>query len=214
MSLITGTPVGNLISSQQLYLDTPPTFYFQHNTDASGNAVGLLNDPDGDSFYWGLSGTTNNPVYEGGCYEGFQIADGREVNMIRCDTEGDRGSIQKRTSLQITFTLKEFFKFTKLRHMLNWGAVTTNAGANEKVGIGQIDNSLYYYLYFPSIYDATTGDHVTFTAHRAQFTAAWTISFTYGQPATVGIQATCFADTNKPTDQQFATVIRADPSAT
>lgn len=213
MALITGTPAGNVISSEQLYLDTPPTFYFQENLTAAGAAVGLLNDPDADGFYWGLSGTTANPVYGGGCYENFQIADGREINMIRCDTEGDRGSTQKRTSLQITFTLKEFFAFTKLRHMLNWGAVTSTAGATEKVGIGQIDNAKYYYLYFPSIYDQTAGDHVTFTAHRAQFTVAWTISFTYGQAATVGIQATCFADTNKPSDQQFATVIRADPSA-
>lgn len=214
MALITGTPVGNLISSQQIYVDVPPTFYFQENKDGSGNAVGLLNDPDGDGFYWGLSGTTANPVYEGGCYENFVFTDVRDINMIRCDTDGDKGAIQRRNQLTVTFTLKEFFKLTKLRHMLNLGAVTTSAGAYEKTGIGQIDNTKYYYLYFPSIYDSNTGDYLAVTLFNAQFTSAWAMSFTYGQPATVTIQATAFADSNKPTTQSFGSILRADPSAT
>lgn len=213
MALITGTPVGNVISSQQLYIDTPPTFYFQENITAAGAAVGLLNDPDGDSFYWGLSGTTANPVYAGGCYEGFAFTDIRDVNMIRCDTDGDQGAIQRRNALQITFTLKEFFKLTKLRHMLNLGPVTTTAGATEKTGIGQIDNTKYYYLYFPTVYDENTGDYLAVTLFNAQFTGAWTMSFTYGQPATVSIQVTAFADPDKPSAQRFGSILRADPSA-
>lgn len=214
MALITGTPVGNVVSSQDIFIDTPPTFYFQEKHDSAGSVVGLLNAPDADGFYWGLSGTTNNPVYAGGCYENFQFADVREINMIRCDTEGDRSAIQKRTSLTITFTLKEFFKLTKLRHMLNLGPVTTTAGATEKLGIGQIDNTKYYYAYFPTVYDPDTGDYLAVTMHHGQFTAAWTIAFQYGNPATVGIQMSGFADPNRSDAQKFATVIRADPSAT
>lgn len=214
MALITGTPVGNLIATQDLFLDTPPTFYFQENKDGSGNAVGLLNNPDGDNFFWGLSGTTANPVYEGGCYENFVFTDVRDINMIRCDTDGDKGAIQRRNQLTVTFTLKEFFKLTKLRHMLNLSAVTTSAGATEKVGIGQIDNTKDYYIYFPSIYDPNTGDYLSVTLFNAQFTLAWAMSFTYAQPATVTIQATGFADPGKPADQLFGSIIRADPSAT
>ncbi len=213
MALITGTPEGNLIASQDLFLDVPPTFYFQENKDGSGNAVGLLNNPDGDNFFHGLSGTTANPVFEGGCYENFVFTDVRDINMIRCDTDGDKGAIQRRNQLTVTFTLKEFFKLTKLRHMLNLGAVTTTAGATEKVGIGQIDNTKDYYIYFPSIYDPNTGDFLTVTLFNAQFTLAWAMSFTYAQPATVTIQVTGFADPAKPSDQLFGSIIRADPSA-
>jgi hypothetical protein len=90
--------------------------------------------------------------------------------MIRCDTTGDKGAIQRRNQLTVTFTLKEFFKLTKLRHMLNLGPVTTNAGATEKTGIGQIDNSINYYIYFPSVYDPNTGDYLAVTLFNAQFT--------------------------------------------
>jgi hypothetical protein len=213
MALITGTPVGNLIASQDLFLDVPPTFYFQENKDGSGNAVGLLNNPDGDNFFHGLSGTTANPVFEGGCYENFVFTDVRDINMIRCDTDGDKGSIQRRNHLTVTFTLKQMFKLTKLRHMLNLGPVTTTVGATEKVGIGQIDNTKDYYIYFPSVYDSNTGDFLTVTLFNAQFTLAWAMSFTYAQPATVTIQATGFADPSKPSAQLFASIIRADPSA-
>lgn len=213
MALITGTPVGNLIATQDLFLDTPPTFYFQENKTAAGATVGLLNNPDGDNFFHGLSGTTANPVFEGGCYENFVFTDVRDINMIRCDTDGDKGAIQKRNQLTVTFTLKEFFKLTKLRHMLNLGPVTTTVGATEKTGIGQIDNTLDYYIYFPSIYDPNTGDFLTVTLFNAQFTLAWAMSFTYAQPATVTIQATGFADPTKPSAQLFGSIIRADPSA-
>ena len=213
MSLITGTPVGNVITPPELYLDQPPTFWFQNRYTAAGASVGLLNPPDSDGFYWGLSGTTANPVYEVGCYENFQVADVRTINMIRCDTTGNRTAIQKRDALNITFTLKAPFPLATVRNMLNLGPVTTNSGATEKVGVGLIDNSLYYYVYFASIYDQTTGDYVNFTGHRVQFTNAWQWAFTYGNAATFTIQATCFADTDKPSDQYFATIIRADPSS-
>lgn len=212
MALITGTPVGNVITPSELYVDQPPTFWFQERYTSSGASVGLLNPPDADGFYWGLSGTTANPVYEAGCYENFQIADVRELNMIRCDTTGDRTAIQKRSSLNITFTLKSLFPFTKLRHMLNLGAVTQSGGALEKMGIGLIDNSKYYYIFLTSIYDQSTGDHLTLTGHRVQFTNAWQLSFPYGNAANVAIQATLFADESRPSDQYFGTMIRADPS--
>lgn len=213
MTLLTGTPIGNVISPQELYLDQPPTFWIQDRSTSAGVLIGLMNNPDNQNFYWGLSGTTANPVYEVGCYENFVIADVRTINMVRCDTTGVRTAIQKRDQLNITFTLKAPFPLATLSKLLNLGPVTTNAGATEKVGVGLIDNSKYYRAYFASIYDQTTGDYVNATFHRVQFTSAWQWTFTYGQPATFTIQASAFADSDKPSDQYFATIIRADPSA-
>lgn len=212
MALVTGSPVGNIISPTEIYVDQPPTFYFQERYTSSGASVGLLNNPDGDGFYWSLSGTTANPIYEAGCYENFQVTDVRELNMVRCDTDGDRTAIQKRNSLNITFTLKSFFSLAKLRHMLNLGPVTTSGGLLEKAGIGIIDNSKYYYIYFPSVYDPTAGDYIAITGFRVQFTNAWQMSFPYGNAANVTIQATMFSDADKPDAQKFGSFIRADAS--
>lgn len=211
--LITGTPIGNVISPTELYLDQPPTVWIQERYNADGTSVGLQNSPDADGFYWGLSGTVARPAYEVGCYENLVIADVRTINMVRCDTTGNRTAIQKRDSLNITFTLKAPFPLATVAPMLNLGPVTTTPGATEKVGVGIIDNSKYFYLYFASVYDQTTGDYLNFTAHRVQFTSAWQWAFVYGQPATFTIQASLFADNDKPSAQQFATIIRADPSS-
>lgn len=213
MALVTGTPLGTIVTQPEIYVDQPPTFWFQERYTPAGASVGLQNNPDAASFYWGLSATSTNPVYQVGCYETFNVVDVRTINMIRCDTNGMRTAIQKRDQLNITFTLKTLFPLATLRHMMNLGPVTSVAGATEKLGIGIIDNSKYYYVYFASIYDPNTGDYVNLTGHRVQFTLAWTLAFAYGMPATVGIQASLFADTDKPDAQQFATVIRADPSS-
>lgn len=213
MALITGSPIGNVVSPTELYLDQPPTVWIQERYTSSGASVGELNNPDAAGFYWGLSGTTANPVYEVGCYENLVIADVRTINMVRCDTTGVRTAIQKRDQLNITFTLKAPFPLATVRHMLNLGPVTSTPGATEKVGVGIIDNSKYYYLYFASVYDQTTGDYLNFTGHRVQFTNAWQWAFVYGQPATFTIQASLFADNDKPSTQLFATIIRADPSS-
>ena len=212
MALLTGTPVGTGITPSEIYVDQPPTFWFQEKYTSAGVLVPPLYNPDAAGFYWGISGTLANPYYEAGCYETFQFTDVREMNMVRCDTTGDRTAIQKRSSLNATFTLKSFFPFAKLRHMLNLGAVTTTAGATEKMGIGIIDNARYYRVYFSSVYDQSTGDYLSVTGHRVQFTNAWQMTFPYGNAANITVQATLFADTDMPSDQQFATVIRADPS--
>jgi hypothetical protein len=214
MPLITGTPEGNILTPDaNLFVDTPPVIYFQDKLTAAGATVGLLNNPDSDGFFWNLSGTTANPVFEVGCYEGLTIVDGRELNMIRCDTDGDVGAVQRRNSLTINFTLKQLFSFNKLAHMLNWSLpITSTAGATEKVGIGTIDNQKRYYAYLPTVYDPATGDFLSITAHNVQFTTAWTWTFVYANPSNVPITMTCFADTSRVDAQRFATVIRADPS--
>jgi len=207
MALVTGTPQGQINAQDEIYIDAAPTIYFQ---DYDANH---LNNPDGDGFYWGLSGTTTYPVYSLACYEDVVWASEYESNAIRCDTVGDKSQIQKLNHIDLTFTLKTLMPLATLTHILRGGDVTTNAGATEKMGIGQPNNQQYYRYYLVSVYEDSTGDHLTVTAHKAQFVDAWEISFTYGEPATVGMIFRAFADDTLPAAQQFATIIRADPSA-
>jgi hypothetical protein len=196
MALVTGTPLGVINTQDDLYLDVAPTIYFQ-DYDADE-----LNNPDGDGFYWGLTGSSTYPVYELVCYEDARWA-----------TVGDKGQIQKLNHIDLTFTLKTLMPLATLTHILRGGAVTTTPGATEKMGIGQPNNQQYYHCYFPVVYDETVGDYVAVTAHKAQFVDAWEIAFAFGTQATLGIIFRAFADSSKPADQLFATVIRADPSA-
>ncbi len=207
MTLVTGTPLGNIDAQDDLYLETAPTIYFQDN------AATELNNPDADGFYWGLSGTSVLPVYQMGCYEDVRLAGNIEMSAIRCDTVGDKATIQKLNHIDLTFTLKTLMPLATLKHILRAGAVTTTPGATEKMGIGQPNNQQYYHVYFPTVYDETAGDYVAITGHKCQFVDSWQIAFAYGKPATLAVTLRMYADDTKPSAQQFATVIRADPSA-
>lgn len=207
MALVTGTPLGVTNAQDELYIDVAPTIYFQDYT------ANELNNPDGDGFYWGLTGSSTYPVYSLACYEDVRWASDYESNAVRCDTVGNKLTIQKLNHIDLTFTLKTLMPLTTLTHILRGGTVTSTPGATEKFGIGQPNNQQYYHYYFPVVYDETAGDYIAVTAHRAQFVDAWEIAFTYGEPATLGVTLRAFADDTKPAAQLFATIIRADPSA-
>lgn len=207
MALITGTPLGVINSQDSIFIDTAPNLWFQDYNAA------LVNNPDGDGFYWGLTGTAAYPIYALQCYEDVAIASEYESNAIRCDVTGDQGQIQKLNHIDITFTLKTFFPLDTLTKLLRGGAVTTTSGATEKMGIGQPNNNQYWHVYGATVYDSSTGDYLNFTGHRMQFVDAWTISFGYAEPSTLAVIMRCFADTTLPAAQQFMTLVRADPSA-
>lgn len=207
MALVTGTPLGTITEQDNIYLDTPPSLWFQ---DAEAD---LLNNPDGDGFYWGLTGTTTYPAYEIECYEGLTITATYESNAVRCDTIGDNANIQKLNSIDLAMTLKTLLPFETLSKFLRGGAVTTTAGATEKFGIGQPNNNQYWHVYGASVYDTSAGDYINFTGHRAQFVDTWTLTPTYGNVTTLTATLRLFADSAKPADQLFMTLVRADPSA-
>lgn len=207
MALVTGTPLGTINQQDDIYLDVAPSLWFQDNT------ANPLNNPDGDGFYWGITGTTTYPAFELSCYETVQLVSEYESNAIRCDTVGDKGQIQKLNHIDLTFTLKTLLPLDTLTRILRGGTVTTNAGATEKMGIGQPNNQQYWRVYGALVYDETAGDYINFTGHRCQFVDNWTIAFNYGQPSTVAVVLRAFADATKPADQLFMTVVRADPSA-
>lgn len=207
MALVTGTPLGTINQQDDLYLDVAPSIWFQDNT------ADPLNNPDADGFYWGVTGTPTYPAFELECYEGVQLVSEYEGNAIRCDTVGDKGMIQKLNHIDLTFTLKTLLPLDHLTRILRGGTVTTNAGATEKMGIGQPNNQQYWRMYAALVYDETAGDYINFTGHRCQFVDAWTLAFNYGQAATLSVVLRAFADDTKPADQLFMTIVRADPSA-
>lgn len=207
MALVTGTPSGNVSAQDDLYLDSAPYVYYQ-----DFNATELWN-PDGDGFYWGLSGTSTYPAYQLGCYEDVRLAGNIEMTSVRCDATGDKNAIQKLSYIDLTFTLKTLLPLATLRHILRGGAVTSTPGATEKMGIGQPNNQQYYHVYLPLVYDPDTGDWLSVTGHRCQFVDSWQIAFAYGAPTTMAVTLRMFSDDTKPADQLFATIIRADPSA-
>ena len=203
-ALVTGSAIGNVDAQDEIYVEGSPYIYIQQ-TEASP-----LNNPDGDGFYWGLSGTTAYPVFQVGCVQDVSLTEGVTMNAIRCDTIGDKGVIQRRDYLEFNVTILTPFPLTTLRHLLNLSAVTVGTGV-EKVGIGQINNNRYYMAYCPKVYDPDTGDYVLFHLHRAQFVDAWTINMKSGEPWSVtGLKLRAFADESKPAASLFGTIVRAD----
>ena len=207
MALVTGTPIGNVDSQDEIYLEGAPNIYVQQY-EASP-----LNNPDGDGYYWGLSGTTSYPVFSLGCVLDVSMTEGLTMNAIRCDAVGDKGVIQRRDYVELELTISTLFPLTTLRHMLNLSAPTVGTDV-EKMGIGKINNNRYYMAYCPKVYDEDTGDYLLFHFHRAQFVDAWTINMNPAEPWTVtGLKLRAFADDTKPAGSLFGTIVRADPSA-
>lgn len=206
-ALVTGTPAGNLVTQEEVYLEGSPYIFIQ---DATANP---LRNPDGDGYYWGLSGTTLYPVYQLGCVNDVSLTEGVTMNDIRCDTVGTKGTIQRRDYVEFNMTIQSVFPLTVLRHILNLSIPTTGTDF-EKVGIGGINNNRFYMAYCPKIYDEDTGDALYFHLHRAQFVDAWEIGFRQGEPWTVtGLKLRAYADDTKPTTQRFGVIVRYDPSA-
>lgn len=207
MALITGTPLGNVVSQDEIYLEGAPWIYYQ---DYEAN---LLFNPDGDDFYYGLSGTAAYPVYSLACYEDVELGTDITVNEVRCDKVGDKATIQKLNRLELTLSLSSIFPLTTSAPIIRAGTVTSSGGI-EKVGIGPINNNQYYHVYLPKVYDEAAADWVSITIHRAQFTDAWALAMPSGDKWMItGITIWGLADDTKPSAQQFATILRRDPSA-
>lgn len=207
MALVTGTPLGNVLSQDEIYIEGAPNIYVQQ-TEANP-----LFNPDASNFYWGMSGTTAYPVYSIGCVQDVTLSEGVTMNAIRCDAVGEKGMIQRRDYIEFNLTILSLFDLVTLRHMLNLGAVTSSGGL-ERVGIGAINNNRYYMAYAPRVYDPDTGDYLLFHLHRCQFIDAWTINMKGGEAWSVsGLKLRAFADESKPAVSIFGTIIRADPSA-
>jgi hypothetical protein len=207
MSLITGTPLGSLIQQEELYLEGAPTIFFQ---DVRATP---LKNPDSLGFYWGMSGTTTYPVYQIGCLTDVSLADNLTLNDVLCDNVGVKSTIQQRNYVEFTMSVQSFFPFPVLRHLLKGGAVTETAPV-EAFGLGQVNNSQYWMVYAPKVYDTDVGDYVAWHFHRCQFIDAFTINMSFGTPwQATGIRLRAFVDETKPAAQSFGVFVRSDVSA-
>ena len=208
MALITGSPISAYTSQEDIYLESAPTLFFQ---DAEANP---FNNPDSDGFYWQLSGTSTYGVFEIGCITDVSLADNITMNDVLCDNIGVKDTLQQRNYVEFNLTVQSFFPFEILTNILRGGAVTNNAGENtSKFGIGKINNNQFWMVWAPKVYDESVGDYLGFQLHKAKFVDAWTINMPFGSPwQAAGIKLRAFADTDKPSAQQFVTVIRADIS--
>ena len=206
-TLVTGTPQGNVVTQESLYVEGSPFIFVQ---DATANP---LYNPDGDGYYWNMSGTVTYPVYELGCVQDVSLTEGLTMNDVRCDTVGIIDTIQRRDYIEFNFTLLSLFPIVSSRHPLNLSLPTVGTGY-EKTGIGTINNTRKYMVYAPVIYDADNGDFLMFHLHKAKFVDAWTIEFRPGESwAITGIKLRAYADNTKPTAQRFGVVVRGDLSA-
>lgn len=208
MTLVTGTPLGNIITQESIYLEGAPYIYYQ---DASATE---LNNPDTDSYYWGLSGTSLYPVYLLGCVSNVTLSENLTINQVRCDNIGDVAAVQRRHYLQFSLEIQTLFPFSALANIIKSPQTTLSSGGLQKMGIGAINNNKFWHIYAPKVYDDSTGDYLSFTLHRAQFVDAFSLAMTMGTNWKLsGLKVMAFADDTKPANQLFATIIRADASA-
>ncbi len=206
MPLVTGSPIGNLDTQEDIYLEGSPNIYFQDYL-----ADPLFN-PDADGFYWNLSGTSVYPAFEVGCPTDVSLTEDITINDVLCDNVGVKDTIQQRNSLQFEFTIQSFFPLQTLRHMLGGGAVTETS-PTQKFGFGPINNDQRWMVYAPKVYNTDVGDYVWIHLNKAKFVEAWTIDMPFGSPWQVtGLRLRAFADTTKPQDQYFGMFGRSDAS--
>lgn len=206
-TLITGSPVGNVLSAEDLFLTDAPYLYFQ---DASANP---FNNPDGDGYYWMLSGTVPYPVYNIGCPLDVKFTEGVTANDVRCDNVGVKDTVQRRDYVELQLTISSLFPLSQTRHIMNLSTPTESSGL-EKVGIGPINNTRKFMVYAPLVYDPDSGDYLVIHLHKAKFVDAWTIDMKSGEPwQLTGIKIRAYADDTKPTAQRFGVILRSDASA-
>ena len=196
-----GTASGAYFAQEELYLEGAPTIFFQ-DYDAG---------PMYESPYWQLSGTPTYPIFEIGCVTDVSLTEDLTINDVLCDNVGVKSTIQQRNYLEFTFSVQSFFPLSVLTHILKGGAVT-EAPPIEWFAFGQIDNSQYWAVWAPKVYDSSVGDYVGIQLHRAQFVDAFSIDMSFGTPwVAAGIKLRAYIDTSK-TPNQFVTVVRADAS--
>lgn len=207
MALVTGTPLGTITSQEETYIEGAPYIYFQDN-----RATPLFN-PDAQGYYYNLSGTATYPVFNLGCIENVSLTEGLTMNDIRCDTIGVKDTIQKRDYVEFNVEVKTMLPLTVLRHLLKIGAPSTGSGF-ETAGIGRIDNSVFYMVYAPAVYNESAAGWILFHLHRAKFVDAWTLNFRYGDSwQLVGLKIRGYADEDKPSAQAFGVIKRIDLAA-
>ena len=206
MALVTGTPLGTLTTQEDLFLEGAPTIYFQRYEATE------LNNPDASLFYWGLSGSATYPVYEVGCPADVTFGDNMTMNDVLCDNLGVKDTIQQRNYYELSFSIKSFFPLSVLSALLGGGTVVASS-PKTLMPLGKFNNSVFWHVYAPKVYDEAVGDYVWIMLHKCKFVDAVTIAMTFGTPWTAtGLKLRAFVDATKPAAQQFGMFGRSDLS--
>jgi len=208
MALVTGTPIGTITTQESLFVDSAPTIYIQNSL------ANPLKNPDSNNFYWGMSGTSTYPVLEIGCPYDISFSENIVSNDVLCDTTGLQATIRQRQYLEFTFSIRSLFPLSVLTTLMKGGTNTQDlVNHTSEFGFGAIDNSQFWHVYTPRVYDTTAGDYVWLYFHKAQFVDAWTLGMAFGTPwQLTGIKLRAFADLTKPAAQQFGMMGRSDAS--
>lgn len=208
MALPTGTPVGTIVSQEEVYIEGAPYIYFQDN-----RANPLFN-PDAQTYYYGLSGTSTYPVYNLGCIQNVNLTEGVTMNDIRCDTIGVKDTIQKRDYVEFNLEILSQLPLSVIRHVMNLGSAPAVGTGYETQGIARIDNSQRYMVYAPAVYNQSAAGWLLFHLHRAKFVDAWTLNMRYGDSwQLTGVKIRAYADDSKPANQIFGVIKRVDLAA-
>lgn len=207
MSLVTGTPSGNVLTQEELYIEGAATIFIQ-DYNASP-----LNNPDADGYYWGMSGTALYPVTTIGCIQDVTLTEKITMNDVRCDTVGVKDTIQKRDYIEFNLTILSQFPLSVFQKLANMSPAKVGSHM-EKVGIGAVDNNQHWMVYAPKIYDEVNGHWLLFHLHKAKFVDAFTLHMKFGDAWTLtGIKLRAYADDSKPSTARFGTIVRIDASA-
>jgi len=206
MTIVTGSPLGNILSQEEKYLEGSPYLYIQDYR------AGALNHPDANGYYWNLSGTSTYPIYSLGCIQDTKLTEDVTLNMIRCDTVGDKAAIQRRNFLTVEFQLNSLLPLSVTAVLMNMFNSTTVSG-KEYVGISKINNNIYYQLYAPKVYDEVAGYWIMMQLHRCQITGNFVWDMALSGHKLTGIKVTALIDETKPANQLFGVLARMDQSA-
>jgi hypothetical protein len=196
MTIVTGSPLGNILTQEEKYLEGSPYLYIQDYRATP------LNHPDANGYYWNLSGTTAYPVYSLGCIQDVKMTEDVTLNMIRCDTAGDKAAIQRRNFLTFEFQVNSLLPLAVTKVLMNMFDSTSITG-KEFVGISKINNNIYWQLYAPKVYDEVAGDWIMVQLHRCQITGNFTWDFNLAGHKLTGVKLTALIDETKPANQLF-----------
>jgi hypothetical protein len=202
-----GTPLGHTHSQEEIYLEGAPYLYLQDY------AADSYFHPDLAGYYWNMSGSTAYPIYALGCIQNVKMTEDVTLNMIRCDTDGDRAAIQRRNYIDMEFELVSLLPLAITKILMNFFDSTVVAGG-EYVGMGKINNNKYWMLYAPKIYDDVTGYWIMAHFHRCQVVGNFTWDMNINGHKLTGIKVRAFWDTTKPAAAGFGTLFRSDATIT
>ena len=206
MPLVTGTPVGNILSQEEKYLEGSPYLYIQDYRATP------LNHPDANGYYWNLSGTSTYPIYSLGCIQDTKFTDNVTLNMIRCDTVGDKAAIQRRNYIEIDFQLNSLLPLSITRILMKMFDSTVVSG-KEYVGVSKINNNIYWMVYAPKVYDEVAGYWVMSHYHRCQVTGNFVWDNNLAGHKLTGVKIMALIDETKPANQMFGVIARMDSNA-